>query len=596
MTSTDFLPDFISSPNPDIYLTGSWLALDFETTNKNKGDARHDDNHIVTGIYYSSLCGWKEYTSPEELQKEIERVDFVVAQGAKFEIKWLIRLGLPVHKYLFYDTLLGDYVIAGNRNWDLDLDSIASRYGIESKASAVSKMIKSGVSPSEIPFGLLRSYCQKDVEITRNVFLVQRKILKDKGLLPVFFLRCISTPVIADIEMVGMGVDRDLVIKKHCEFSEAHWEVKEAIKELSGGIVPSGAVQKAHFLYETLKFEELKDRRKRPIRGRPHKQFPNGIPKTDEATILALKAKTPKQKEYIRLCLLETELKKKINTYTLKFLEAGSVLYGTINQTISQTHRLTSSNPNLQNIDRTLKKLIKSRYKGWKIRSADFKQLEFRTAAQLAQDKQALEDIVNNADIHAYTAKVLTEAGQPTSRQEAKASTFKPLYGGSSGTEAEKRYYEAFKKKYCAIEDMQKGWTKEVLEKKQLRTVSGLIFYWPDTEYSSSGYLHNTSKIYNYPVQMFATADIAPTSTCLLWHHIKGLGLESFIINEVHDSVLLEENPKESEVLGNLVEQVLTKEIVSFLEKVINYKINYPLEIEQKSLSNWDWEEESAVK
>lgn len=588
------LPKFITNPNPEIYLTGSYLVLDFETNNNNKGDARDVRNSIVTGVYYSSLCGWQEYTSPEELQKEIERVDFVVAQGAKFEIKWLIRLGLPVHNYLFYDTLLGDYVIAGNRNWDLDLDSIAARYGIESKHSAVSKMIKGGVCPSEIPFGLLRSYCQKDVEITKKVFELQKWVLKRNGLLPVFFLRCLSTPVIADIEMVGMGVDVDLVIKKHCEFSEQHWETKEAIKELSGGIVPSGAVQKAHFLYEALKFEELRDKRKRPIRGRPHKQFPEGIPRTDEATILALKTKTPKQKEYIRLCLIETELKKKINTYTLKFLQAGDVLYGTINQTISQTHRLTSSNPNLQNIDRTLKKLIKSRYKGWKIRSADFKQLEFRAAAQLAQDKQALDDILNNADIHAYTAKVLTEAGQPTSRQEAKASTFKPLYGGSSGTEAEKRYYEAFKKKYSAIEDMQKGWTQEVLNKKQLRTVSGLIFYWPDTEYTSSGYLHNTSKIYNYPVQMFATADIAPTSTCLLWHHIKAMKLESFIINEVHDSVLLEENPKESEILENLLEFCLSKYITEFLEKVINYKINYPLEIEQKSCTNWDWNNEES--
>lgn len=587
------LPAFITKPNPDIYLTGSYLVLDFETYNNNKGDARHARNSIVTGVYYSSLCGWKEFdanaaSSPQELQKEIERVDVVVAQNAKFEIKWLIRLGLPIHKYLFYDTMLGDYVIAGNRGWDLDLDSVAARYGIESKASAVSKMIKGGVCPSTIPFGLLRRYCQKDVEITRNIFLVQRQVLKNSGLLPVFFLRCLSTPVLADIEMVGMGVDRELVVKKHCEFSEQHWETKEAIKELSGGIVPSGAVQKAHFLYGTLKFEELRDRRGRPIRGRPHKQFPEGIPKTDEVTILALKAKTATQKEYIRLCLIETELKKKINTYTLRFLQAGDVLYGTINQTISQTHRLTSSNPNLQNIDRTLKKLIKSRHKGWKIRSADFKQLEFRAAAQLAQDKQALEDIVGNADIHAYTAKVLTEAGQPTSRQEAKASTFKPLYGGSSGTEAEKRYYEAFKKKYWAIAQMQKEWTKEVLEKKQLRTISGLIFYWPDTEYTSSGYLQNTSKMYNYPVQMFATADIAPTSTCLLWHHIKAMGLNSFIINEVHDSVLLEEHPKESQELGNLLEFVMSKYITEFLEKVIDYRINYPLEIEQKSCTNWD--------
>lgn len=585
------LPNFITHPNPDLYLTGSYIVVDLETTNIKRGDARVGDNSIIVAVCYSSIFGWKTYNQEEinVLLIDVPKHDVVVYQGGKFELKWLIRLGFPVERLLGYDTLLGDYVIAGNRNWDLDLDSIAKRYGVRTKASAVSRMIKAGICPSTIPLRLLTDYCRIDVDITHKVFLAQRHRLKDGGLLPVFFLRCISTPTIADIEMNGMGLDTELVLKLHTQFCEEHWDVSEEIKYISGGDVPSGAVQKAHFLYDKLRFEELKDRRGNYIRGKPHKQFPEGMPKTDEATILQLKPRSEQQRQYLKYTLLESELKKKISTYTLPFYKAGAILYGNINQSIAQTHRLTSSNPNLQNIDRTLKKLIRARKDGWKIRSADYRQLEFRAAAQLAQDKQALEDINNDADIHAYTASVLTEAGQPTSRQDAKASTFKPLYGGSSGTKAEKRYYEAFKKKYWAITDMQKAWLKEVLETKQLCTISGLVYYWPDTEYTSSGYVINTSSIYNYPVQAFATADIAPTSTCLLWHYMKEMGLESFIINEVHDSVVIEENPKESEKLGNLIENVLTKQVVDFLGKVINYKINYPLEIEQKSMTNWDW-------
>lgn len=163
------------------------------------------------------------------------------------------------------------------------------------------------------------------------------------------------------------------------------------------------------------------------------------------------------------------------------------------------------------------------------------------------------------------------------------------LYGGNSGTERHKKYYKAFREKYSATYEMQKGWVKEVLKNKKLRTVTGLIFYWPDTTVTGKGYITNTPSIFNYPVQMFATADIAPTGVCILWHHMKALGLKSFIINEVHDSVIAEEFIEESEILGNLIVQSMSKDIVPFFEKLIGYTINYPLEVESRSCSHWDF-------
>ncbi len=106
-------------------------------------------------------------------------------------------------------------------------------------------------------------------------------------------------------------------------------------------------------------------------------------------------------------------------------------------QCVTATGRLSSRDPNFQNQPRgntfPIRKAVISRFKNGKIMEMDFSQLEFRTAVFLAQDEQGMEDIKNGVDVHQYTADVIG-----CSRQEAKAHTFKPLYGGVTGTENEK--------------------------------------------------------------------------------------------------------------------------------------------------------------
>ncbi len=108
-------------------------------------------------------------------------------------------------------------------------------------------------------------------------------------------------------------------------------------------------------------------------------------------------------------------------------------------QCITATGRLSSRNPNFHNMPRSgtfpVPAAIVSRFENGKILEGDYSQLEFRVAAFLSQDQQAMEDVNNNVDVHAYTAEVIG-----VSRQDAKAHTFKPLYGGTTGTEAERRY------------------------------------------------------------------------------------------------------------------------------------------------------------
>lgn len=621
------LPRFIATPDPKIYLSDKWICLDIETTNKNKGDAVDGDNSFVYGYFSSSFCGSGDINTGEELEALAPRfneADFIVVQGGKFELKWFKRFEIDISRILIYDTLLGEYVIAGNRKFSLGLDAISKRYGGLGKASLVSKLIHSGVCPSNIPRGLLVEYCRQDVHETIRVFQLQRKVLHDAGLLPVFFLRCITTPVLADIESNGIFLDRDSVLKVYQDTVRVYVGVSQKLHVITGGINMASPQQVAEFLYGKLEFDELTDRRGNPIRGKANKKFPSGQPLTDEPTLEKLVATTPLQREFLSLKGEGSRLRKKITSYLERYMyvcghefqpltdkikvysdvKGSCTLHGKLNQSISQTHRLTSSNPNLQNIDKSLKRVVTARKKGNWIRNADYKTLEFTVAGILSQDKQIREDIEGDADIHAYTASILfakewaaagaskISARGKEIRDSSKADTFGPLYGKTSGSKAQQRYYAAFREKYNTCHTMQQNWVYEALKTKKLRTVTGLTFYFPDTQMQASGYITNSNSIFNYPIQMFATADLAPTAVCLLWHHMKAMGLKSFIINEVHDSVLIEESDDEREIVGNLVENCMSKYISGFIEQVIGYKINFPLTVEQASDSHWGFQEE----
>ena len=145
---------------------------------------------------------------------------------------------------------------------------------------------------------------------------------------------------------------------------------------------------------------------------------------------------------------------------------------------------------------------------------ADFAQLEFRAAAFLSQDGVAIEEVSTGFDVHSYTAKVISEAGQPTTRQDAKAHTFAPLYGatGFGRTPEEAAYYEHFTEKYQGIGLWHTRLAKEAMNTRKITTPSGREFAFPDVVRNARGRVSNFTQIKNYPVQSFATADIVPVA------------------------------------------------------------------------------------
>jgi DNA polymerase I-like protein with 3'-5' exonuclease and polymerase domains len=275
-----------------------------------------------------------------------------------------------------------------------------------------------------------------------------------------------------------------------------------------------------------------------------------------------------------------------IQTYT----KQDGMLHVSLLQHRTSTGRLSGANPNMQNMPRggtfPVKKVFVSRFEGGKIMEADMAQLEFRAAAFLSQDEVAIEEVSTGFDVHAYTAKVITDAGQPTSRQDAKAHTFAPLYGASGygRTAAEAAYYTHFNEKYKGVATWHSRLAKEAVNTRRISTPSGRQFAFPDVVRRANGTVSFFTQIKNYPVQSFATADIVPIS---LLHIDKLLqGMHSCVVNSVHDSVVIDVHPDEERQVIDIIAQA-NEALPSLITSRWGVVFNVPLLLEAKIGDNW---------
>jgi DNA polymerase I-like protein with 3'-5' exonuclease and polymerase domains len=577
-----------------------------------KGNPRLAENHVVAAaleaMNQDGRGGKAHLIDDLHLRRFGEQPTILVAHNAKFELGWLWRYNASMRNILPWDTMIAEYVLAGNRPVDLSLDEIAETYGLPGKDPVVDRMMKAGVCPSEMPETWIRQRVLADVRTTMAIAREQYDRLKRAGLLPVFFTRCIFTPVLARLEMEGLHLDFDRVVTEQTAAQLQRRALDERLQSLTGGINIRSRKQLAEFLYDKLGFAELRDQRGDPIRTA------SGQRSTDAATIAALVKRTREQREAVRNLTEYAKIDGLLSKYLDYFAAAVSKdgrIYGRINQCVTQTHRTSSSaqrimTPNgergaqFQNMPRNLKRLFYAADMADRlICELDYAQLEFRVAADLSGDRQALEDIRNGHDVHKFTASVLKnkpiEEVTDKERTEAKPHTFKPLYGGQSGTARERAYYAAFRERYPAIDRMQQEWLGTVLRDKELRIASGLKFYWPDTRVQESGYITNTPSIFNYPVQSFATADIVPIGvTHLFW---AGFGMGWRLVNTIHDSAVLEIPATVStELVESVARENMGDRVVDYVEKVYGHRMQVPLSGEFLIARHWGDKQDSQVR
>lgn len=602
------LPFYLQQLTPrEHYFSEPYFVLDFETTNLEFGDSRNPKNRIVMAAYAREGHGAQLAERQERLPLPPRGI--LVAHNAKFELGWLIRLGYDVSNLLVWDTMIAEYVIAGNRRVPLDLGSVAERYGLPGKHPLIDALMSGGVCPSDHPVHLLEKRVLRDVETTRDIFLAQRARMDADGLLPVMFTRCITTPVLAFIEREGMALDPARVRVAYDRTRKELAEVTTELEAMAVGVNFRSGPQVAKFLYETLGFKELTDRRGNPLRTA------GGKPRTDKEAMAALKAETPEQKKFVELRGRYAKLAHTMSS-CLEFFkgvcdEYGNKFYGNFNQTRTKTHRLSSSGHRItfadgevrgvqfQNLERVFKPLFTPREPEHVMVEVDGAGLEFRTAADLAHDEQARADILDpDHDVHTFTATIISnkpaDAITKAMRTAAKKHTFKPLFSeGKSGSKNEVKYYQEFKARYSAITQMQEGWVAEVMRTGQLRIESGLICYWK-LRMTPSGYIEGSNEVRNLPIQSFATADIIPVSLVFTFWRARYI-VAARIVNTVHDSVVAEVHKDDVPRYKRIAVQGFLEDTPRYLKEVYGHDMFVPLGVGVTVGPHWGEGEEESI-
>lgn len=582
---------------PDYY-TKNYIVVDFETTNLDKGSPYVEENEVVVAFWYDGANNVYKYAIgnvQEELLEDLSSCELLIAHNSSFELGWLDRLGHDIYSTDVWCTQIAEYVLRGNIKGELSLDSIAKARKLGHKGDTVSKLIKAGVNPKNIPVHWLARYCKKDVILSHRLFLRQREEIHKRGLKNVLFARNFLTPVLVSIEKEGLGIDKDKVVEKYHSLTSREIELQQAFRSRYGEVNPKSGPQMRELIYNTLKF--------RPVRtsyGKPKVTKGGELP-TDAVTLASLAANTNKQKEFLSLRNELVKIQDLKSKYLSKFYECvtqdSGILQAKFNQTVTATHRLSSSGRKykvqLQNPPRHLKEIfIPKRGDDYVLIEVDYAKLEYVVAVCLARDEAGISDIRNGVDAHAITAAkifpdtwgtfgdIMESKERKEIRTAAKPYTFKPLYGGESGTPEQKSYYEFFKNKHKQITAMQEGWLDTVLRTKQLTTVTGLVFYWPEARLSNSGYIPVKSSVYNYPIQMFATADISQMGAALLSRHITEANMRAHLVNVVHDSVWAEVHKADVENFKVMAQFCLVDGAMRAMKQLYDFDFVIPLEIE----------------
>lgn len=605
------------------------ITFDLETTNSSKGSALDLSNRCLMicwqvddGPVYSFEGGILD--CPQFID-DLMVDGTAICHNAKFEMHWLKRAGIDIDKIQWHDTMLAERVIAGNRSWKLGLGDVAGRYGEDTKDPVIDSMMKAGVCPSDMPQRRLKARCIRDVRVTRKVYKRQIERLTEDNLLHIYRTRCNFAAVLCHMESHGMLLDKERVLTAYEDAAKELAAVKQELDRITGGINLRSPDQLAHYLYGTLGFPE-KRAGKRFLRNKPSKQFPDGRPKTDQHTMqwLSKQAKTKEQKKFIELKQLFGKLNADV-TKNLEFFkgiveERDECFMAQFNQIVAGTHRLSSSgvpvqfrqfakpkSVQLQNSPRKFKRLYRAPELDdghtWYVVETDAAQLEFRVAAFCGDDEQARRDIADpNFDAHCTSAAVMNdiayetflrgyrgettkEAAKSTKRlrQEAKADTFKPLFGGTRGTPEQEKWYKEFQNRYSHLYSEQEAWVADVATNGVLVTDWGMRFYW-SASYNRRGMLiDNKTKrpigpqVFNYPIQSLATAEMMPIAITLLYKMCKESGLTVKLVNTIHDSVIAYVRDDELDRYRELCNKAFTSELRDYLNMFYGIDFNVPL-------------------
>ncbi|MDY7218447.1 DNA polymerase I [Denitrificimonas sp. JX-1] len=472
-----------------------------------------------------------------------------VCQNGKYDINVLARYGITVQGVQF-DTMLESYALNSTVTRH-DMDNLASRYLDRStiKFEDVAGKGAKQLTFDQIDLNIAGPYAAEDAEITlclHNCLL--QELQKVPALLDVFnTIEMPLMPVLARIERYGALVDAHLLGQQSLEITEKLVELERQTFALAGEEFNlASPKQLGVILYEKLGL---------PVLAKTAK----GQPSTAEAVLSEL----AEQGHELPVLLMEyRSLSKLKSTYTDRLPEQINPLTGRIHtnyhQAVTATGRLSSSNPNLQNIPiRTAEgRRIRQAFvapKGYKLLAADYSQIELRIMAHLAQDPGLLDAFRNDRDVHKATASEVfgVELDSVTSdqRRNAKAINFGLIYGmsahglakqiGCERSEAQ-MYMDRYFSRYPGVLDYMERTREQAREQGYVETIFGRRLYLPEIKAKNANIRKAAERTaINAPMQGSA-ADIIKRAMIMVDQWLAESKLDARVILQVHDELVLE--------------------------------------------------------
>jgi DNA polymerase-1 len=508
-----------------------------------------------------------------------------IGQNLKYDISMLAQYGISVKGKLF-DTMLAHYLLEPEQRHNMDY--LAEVY-LNYLTIPIEDLIGKGRQQKtmrEVPVELVKEYAAEDADITLQLYEKLLPLLKENGVEKLFYeIEMPLVPVLSRMEANGVRIDTENLQQISEAFGVEIHKIEEEIYKAAG--MPfniASPKQLGEILFEKLRIDEKAKKTK------------TGQYATGEDVLQKLSHKHP----IIQMILDYRSFTKLKSTY-LDALPAlvnpkDGLIHTSYNQAVTATGRLSSNNPNLQNIPvrtekgREIRRAFVPRSEAYTLLAADYSQIELRIIAHLSQDPAMVNDFNLGHDIHAATAAkvfhVPMDQVTKEQRSRAKAVNFGIIYGMSAFGLAErmelsrseaadiiKKYFE----EYAGIKEYMNRSIALARERGYAETILGRRRYLRDINGANSvvrGFAERNA--INAPIQG-SSADMIKIAMIGIHQELERLKMQSKMILQVHDELVFDAHLDELDTLMAIVQ-----------DKMVNaLPLSVPVIVEMNTGDNW---------
>lgn len=571
----------------DFFITKQILCLDTETTSINPIDAE------LVGLSFSVEEGKAFYVAIPAEREKAERIVNIfkplyestkilkIGQNIKYDMEVLMNYGVRLAAPMF-DTMLAHYVLQPEQKHNMDiLAETLLNYQTIHIDELIGPKGKSQKNMRDISPADICDYAAEDADITLRLYNVLKPRLKEADVEDLFYnIEMPLVPVLAEMEMNGVLLDTNALAETSKVFTDRMTQIEKNIYELAGHQFNIASPKQVG---EVL-FGEMK------IVDKP-KKTKTGQYVTSEEVLQQLRSKAP----IVDHILEHRGLKKLLGTYVdalpkLINPHTGHI-HTSFNQAVTATGRLSSSDPNLQNIPvrgedgKEIRKCFIPE-PGCLFFSADYSQIELRVMAHLSGDKNMIEAFREGYDIHAATAaRIYKEDINEVTRDQrtkAKRANFGIIYGITVFGLAErleisrdeaKQLIDGYFETFPQVHDYMEKAKQLAREHGYAETFFHRRRYLPDiTSHNATVRNFAERNAINAPIQGSA-ADIIKIAMIRIYERFRREGIKSKMILQVHDELNFSVLPEEKEQVEKIV-----------LEEMQNA---YPLQVPLVADSGW---------